>query len=136
MEKIIICFCEGQHDIAFLSRVLFVNDFIPYKNKIGDFVKPLNKQYTSILTKTEIADRKLGFYTDYRLPSVALYKEKTLALFHDLGGDKRVSERKKILDMYRNLRGDDDDFSPSLHFRFLYFFDADLNGIEQKIINT
>jgi hypothetical protein len=28
MNKIIIAFCEGQHDISFLSRILFVDGFV------------------------------------------------------------------------------------------------------------
>ena len=43
MTKIIIAFCEGQHDIAFLSRILFVDGFIPYKKRIKDFIEQLNK---------------------------------------------------------------------------------------------
>jgi hypothetical protein len=36
-NKYIIVFCEGEHDIAFLSRILFVDGFMNYDKKIKDF---------------------------------------------------------------------------------------------------
>jgi|SaaInlStandDraft_4_1057021.scaffolds.fasta_scaffold01244_7 hypothetical protein len=135
MTKIIIVFCEGQHDIAFLSKVLFVDGFIPYKKKIKDFIKPLNKQYEIELSKKEIADKKLGFQSEYMVPSVALHKdENTLVLLHNLNGDGKATERNKILSMYQNIQSDDDDFTNfNLNFRFLYFFDADDKGIQTRV---
>lgn len=51
MNKIIIVFCEGDHDIAFLSRVLYVHGFTPYNKKVKDFLHPLNKLYMNNLSK-------------------------------------------------------------------------------------
>jgi len=98
MNKIIIAFCEGQHDIAFLSKILFIDGFKPYKKKIKDFIKPLNEQFIKKLPNKEIGDKKLGFQSDYMLPSVALYKdEKILVFLHNLNGDGKKNERNKIL---------------------------------------
>jgi len=136
MNKIIIAFCEGQHDIAFLSKILFVDGFVPYKKKIKDFIKPLNKQYETELSKKEIADKKLGFQSEHMVPSVALYKdENVLVLLHNLNGDGKVRERKQILDMYQNIQSEDDDFTKelNLNFRYLYFFDADDKGIITRV---
>ncbi len=135
MNKIIIAFCEGQHDIAFLSKILFVDGFTPYRKKIKDFIKPLNKQYETELSKKEIADKKLGFQSEYMVPSVALHRdEDILVLLHNLNGDGKVGERKQILDMYRNIQSDDG-FSKdyNLNFRFIYFFDADDKGISTRV---
>lgn len=136
MNKIIIAFCEGQHDIAFLSKILFVDGFVPYKKKIKDFIKPLNKQYETELSKKEIADKKLGFQSEHMVPSVALHKdENVLVLLHNLNGDGKVRERKQILDMYQNIQSEDDDFTKelNLNFRYLYFFDADDKGIITRV---
>jgi hypothetical protein len=135
MNKIIIAFCEGPHDIAFLSKILFVDGFKPYKKKIKDFIKPLNKQYEMELSKKEIADKKLGFQSEYMVPSVALHKdENVLVLLHNLNGDGKATERNKILSMYQNIQSDDDDFTNfNLNFRFLYFFDADEKGISTRV---
>ena len=137
MTNLIISFCEGQHDIAFLSRILLVNGFKPYKNKIKDFPSPLNTQYKNKLISKNIADNKLGFQPTYIVPSVALYKNDTIVLFHNLGGDGRKKERKEILNMYQDLVGDSeqDEFTSisKILFRFLYFFDADNIGINSRV---
>jgi len=136
MNKIIVAFCEGQHDIAFLSKVLFVNGFTAYKKKIKDFVEPLNKQFINKLPNKEIGDKKLGFQSEYMIPSVALHKDQNiLVLFHNLNGDGKAEERKKILEMYQNIQSKDDDFTSefNLNFRFLYFFDADEIGIQKRV---
>jgi len=136
MDKIIITFCEGQHDISFLSKILFVDGFTPYKKKIKDFIKPLNKQFETELSKKKIADKKLGFHSEYMLPSVALHRnEKILVLLHNLNGDSKITERKKILSMYQNIQSEEDGFSKefNLNFRFIYFFDADNKGIIARV---
>ncbi len=135
MNKIIIAFCEGQHDIAFLSKVLFVDGFTAYDKKIKNFIKPLNKQYETELSEKKIADKRLGFQSEHMVPSVALQKdENILVLLHNLSGDGGASKRKQILEMYINLQ-DDDDFSKeyNLNFRFMYFFDADDKGITTRV---
>ncbi len=136
MNKIIIAFCEGQHDIAFLSKILFVDGFTAYNKKIKNFIEPLNKQYETELSEKKIADKKLGFQSEHMLPSVALQKdENILVLLHNLNGDTEVSKRKQILDMYQNIQSEDDDFTKefNLNFRFIYFFDADKKGIAARV---
>lgn len=135
MNKVIIAFCEGMHDIAFLSKILFIDGFIPYDRTIKDFIKPLDKLYEMKLSDKKISDKKLGFQSEYMVPSVALYKdEKILVLLHNLNGDERKTEREKILSMYQNMQSDEDDFTGfDLNFRFLYFFDADDKGISVRV---
>lgn len=137
MHNLIISFCEGQHDIAFLSRILLINGFETYKNKIKDFPSPLNIQFKNKLASKNIADTKLGFQANYIIPAVALCKNNTIVLFHNLGGDGRLKERKEVLNMYINLIGDsnEDEFTsaPKMLFRFIYFFDADDKGINSRV---
>ena len=137
MTKFIISFCEGQHDIAFLSRILFANGFSKYNKKLKDFPYPLNNQYISRLELKKISDSTLGFKSNYIIPSVALSKDNTIALFHDLGGDGKHKERNEILNMYLNLVGneEEDQFTSRLNmdFKFIYFFDADDKGIDARL---
>lgn len=138
MDNITIVFCEGQHDIAFLSKILYVHGYKEYKNKLKVFKEPLGEQYLSILREEKnISEKKLGFNPIYKIPSVALFKDNELVLFHNMGGDGRVTERAELLSMYKNLQAKEDDFSSSfnLSFKFLYFFDADENSKETRIGN-
>jgi len=150
MDNITIVFCEGQHDIAFLSKILYVHGYKEYKKKLKVFKEPFGKQYLSILREKykikdenntdnedsrikNISDDKIGFNPIYQIPSVALYKEDELVLFHNMGGDGRVVERKNLLEMYQNIQGEDDFSSFGLNFKFLYFFDADTNIVQDRI---
>ncbi len=132
MDNITIVFCEGQHDIAFLSKILYVHGYKEYKKKLKVFKEPLGEQYLSILREEKnISEKKLGFNPIYKIPSVALYKEEELVLFHNMGGDGRVTERAELLSMYQNLQAEEDDFTSfDLKFKFLYFFDADTNIVQ------
>jgi len=137
LTNLIISFCEGRHDIAFLSRILNISGFKSYGKKLKNFPSPLNKQYEKELMSKNISDSKLGFQTNYKVPADALYKGDTLALFHDLGGDGKIAERKEILSMYQKLIGksEEDEFSSKfdMSFRFIYFFDADNIGIKPRV---
>ncbi|MCG7545937.1 hypothetical protein MHM93_17285 [Pseudoalteromonas sp. MM17-2] len=133
MDRVIVVLCEGQHDIAFVSRVLKAHHFVPYNKKVKDFHKPLGKLFENILKQKDIADKKLGFQSDYKLPSVALDNGNSLILFHNMGGDERQDERAEVLDMYRMLSGNDDFSNLDFIFRFITLFDADDLGISHRL---
>jgi len=37
MNKVTVVFCEGQHDIAFLSKILMVHEYKAYDKKLNKF---------------------------------------------------------------------------------------------------
>ena len=134
MNKICIVLCEGQHDIAFISRVLKAHGFNGYDNKIKDFLPPFDKLFAAKLNNKEVSDRRLGFSPEHRIPSVSLYKNnETLVFFHNMGGDDKQPQREEVLNMYKELKGDDDFTQFEFDFRFLFFFDADEIGVAQRI---
>jgi len=136
MDNITIVFCEGQHDIAFISKILYVNGYKKYKKKLKVFKEPLGEQYLSILREEKnISDKSLEFNPIYKIPSIALYKEDDeLVLFHNMGGDSAVVQREEVLSMYQNLQTEEDDFSSfNLKFKFLYIFDADEAYVQDRI---
>lgn len=141
MDNITIVFCEGMHDINFLSKILYVYGYKDYKKKLKDFQEPLGNLFLNIYKEQkDLEAKKIGFNTIYKVPSVAVYKEENeLVLFHNMGGDNRTNERKNVLNMYLQLLSQEDDFSPSnLRFKFLYFLDADEEPKENRItqLNT
>lgn len=140
MEKICVVFCEGQHDIAFVSRILKVNGYSVYNNKIKQFLKPFDTLFKKQLEEKNVSDRKLGFNPDYRLPSVSLSRnDERLVFFHNMGGDGKVAERATLIKMYREIKGDDDFTAEfTFDFRFIFLFDSDDHGIDARIreLNT
>jgi Trp operon repressor len=134
MRNIIITLSEGQDDIAFLSRILYVKGFEKYDKKLNDFIVPFNGLFSRKLAEKEI--NSFGFVSPgYLVPSVVLIKEETYIFLHNLGGDNnsRGTEIKTIIQMYEGLKSDDDDFSSyDFEYRFLFFFDADERGVEDR----
>ena len=133
MNKVIVVLCEGQHDIAFISRVLKANNFLPYNKKIKQFQYPLNSLFEQRLKAKTISDKKLGFQSDYLIPSVALNNDTTLVLFHSMGGDARIKEREEVLEMYQDLSGDDDFSQLDFSLRFIICLDADDVGVSSRL---
>ncbi|EPS3386538.1 DUF3226 domain-containing protein [Vibrio vulnificus] len=135
MEKVCVVFCEGQHDIAFLSRILKVNGYSGYDKKIKEFLSPFDNIFIKQLEKKKVSDRKLGFNSDFRVPSVSLCRgEERLVFFHNMGGDGKARERRELIEMYTNIKGEDDFTSEySFEFRFIFIFDADDLGVDTRI---
>lgn len=138
-NKVIVAFCEGQHDVAFLSRILLVNGFLLQELKIGQLPSPFDKRFATELSQVSIPDKKLGFQPNGpKLPSVCFHKDENLIFIHNLNGDGRDRERTELVKMYKELsepgEPGEDDFSIQIPYRFLYFFDADNHGIDARII--
>jgi len=139
MDKYIIVFCEGDHDVAFLSRLLFVDGFIPYEKKVKDFIVPLNNLYITALKDKKIEDSKFKFQrASIHIPYIVLKKEETLVIFHNLGGDGNILNGKanEIVKTYLELNDEilrEVQGYNSLKFKFLYFLDADEEGIATRL---
>lgn len=136
-KKIIVVACEGQHDIAFIVRILLVSGFKIFDKKINEFFYPFNVQFAKIAESTTIADKKLGYQNpNYLLPSVALTndEETTYIFLHNLSGDSKIEERQRLVQNYSDLVGEDDFTNDlNLKFRFLFFFDADELGVPARL---
>lgn len=134
-NKVVVVACEGQHDISFITRILHTAGFKTDKKKIKEFPFPFNTLFAGIAGKMVLADRKLGYQSpNFLLPSVALELEDKIVLLHNLNGDGRGAERKRLINLYSELVGDDD-FSKDFNyeFRFLFFFDADDHGVQRRL---
>ena len=134
MSDIIITLCEGQDDIAFLSRILYIHGFKKYNKKLNEFLKPFNGLFIKKIEEKEI--NNFGFIpSNYLVPSVVLTKDETYIFLHNLGGDNlsRSAEIKTLIEMYEGLKSEEDDFSSfDFEYTFLLFFDADDKPIEEK----
>ncbi|PLR23200.1 hypothetical protein PZBJ_13905 [Pantoea endophytica] len=134
-NKVVVVACEGQHDIAFITRILQVAGFVTKNDKIKNFPMPFNILFRKIAESMVLTDRKLGYQSpNYLLPCLALEKENSIVFLHNLSGDGRQDERSKLVKAYSELKGDDD-FTKDLgySFKFLFFFDADEEGVPARL---
>lgn len=128
MDKIIIVLCEGAHDIAFLNRILLVNGFDEYSKKISGLKQPFQDRF-----KREFNNDRIGFITNYKIPSSIYSKDNKYIFFHNMNGDMKIKERKELVEMYKKIIESEftDDFG--IEYRFIYFLDADEKGVEKRI---
>lgn len=135
INKYVVVACEGQHDIAFIARVLRTVGFSENNKKISDFPYPFDRFFKTIAASMKLDDRKLGYHSpNFLLPSVALSNGRSHVFLHNLNGDGRQEERFRLLANYRGLVGDDDFTKDSnISFRFLLFFDADIKGVNSRL---
>lgn len=139
MNKYIIVFCEGDHDIAFISRALSVKGFTPYKEKVKDFPKPLSQLYKNNLSKKKIEDFEFKFQRPrQKVPYAVLAKGDTLVIFHNFDGDGSIISggAESVIKMYLDLNKENKrkiEKYNKLNYRFLYFIDSDDSGVEQRL---
>ena len=139
MNKVIVTFCEGDHDIAILSKLLSIHGYTPYRKKVKEFPDPLNQLYINILSENIIEDSEFKFQRANKyIPFVALSKDDVLVIFHNLGGDGNILNggTTSIIKKYVQLN----DIAlrkvskyDEINFRFLYFLDADDIGVENRL---
>jgi hypothetical protein len=139
MNKHIIVFCEGEHDIAFLTRILLAQGFSPYSKKVKDFDKPLSALYKNNLGNKNISDYEFKFQRPKRkVPFSVLTKGESLVIFHNFDGDGNFCNdgAKSIIKMYLNLNNDNirkiQNYK-KLNYRFLYFLDSDDQGVDARL---
>lgn len=138
MNKIIVVLCEGAHDIAFINRILLINGFKNYNKALKSFLNPFGSKFIKALSNVKIEERKLGFQgPSFELPSAALEKNSTLIFIHNMGGDGAQNNRRSLVESYLNLidsGNEPDDFSEyDFQYRFIYFFDADNIGVDERL---
>lgn len=139
MNKHTIVFCEGEHDIAFLTRILLVQGFQPYKEKVKNFAPPFNDLYKKNLANKKIENYEFKFQRPKQtVPYSVLTNENMLVIFHNLDGDGAFFNggAERVQKMYlelnkeniRKIKGYD-----RLNYRFLYFLDSDEQGVESRL---
>lgn len=136
-NNFIFILTEGDHDAAFIYRILKANGFNTYSEKIGNFPTPLNKFLQTDLKNITIPDVKIEVAKVRFLPNEVICKEDNLLLIYTLGGDSVKQLRISIVKTLNAFNIQDPDAlqaAPEGNFSVLYFFDADDKGVEQRVI--
>jgi hypothetical protein len=141
LNKYIIAFCEGEHDIALITRILLVNGYNPYQEKVKDFPIPLNKLYMTNLGKKKLDSHEFKFQRPkMKIPHSVLVKDNVMVIFHNFDGDTGfvADTLKKMMSMYLELNKENIrkiTGYEKLNFRFLCFLDADEHGLSNRLEN-
>lgn len=138
---IITVFCEGPHDVAFLTKILKADTFKSNdKLKIGEFPLPYSHLLQTEAKKSNVNDLNLQELRNTIMPSSTLQKDDNFLFFYAMGGDTRKEKRQKLLrDLNSFIPKSKSEFSTlpeNTVISVLYFFDADSRGVASRLIEV
>lgn len=135
--QIISIFCEGPHDVAFIAKILKTMGFVSNEStKLGEYPPPMNQLLTIEATTAQVSDLNLSELRSTLLPSNTLKKDQNYLFLYALGGDKKETERNKLLQNFRSFIPAEGEYAvmpPDTCLSILYFFDADEKGVQKRL---
>lgn len=128
---------EGMHDVNFIARILMANGF----NEIRKVEQIKSKDIQNSFKSNQLTIEKFGLpKLPYMIPAKALHQvnETKEVFLYNLEGDAKRQMRHEIYKFYQDLIPVDEeditDINSSL--RFLWFFDADQQGVDARILKV
>ena len=103
MSKIVVTFCEGPHDVAFLTQILKATGFQTYNVAIKNYISPLNEIFEKSLNNMEFAELKIDQVSSKNIPRKILKKDDTIILLYAVGGNRQYEKSSDILHRYYTL---------------------------------
>lgn len=135
-QRIIILLTEGDHDAAFLYRILKANGFSKFSSAIKDFPNPLNNLLASDVLNISIPEESLQSARTRFLPSNVMTYGDNMLLVYALQGESRRDKRIKLIDAFNMLNDPDPNAIQAMTnstVAVLYFLDADDKGVQTRL---
>lgn len=138
VSNTIFILTEGDHDSAFLYRILKANNFNSYSVKIKDYPEPLNSFFQSDIVNVSIPEVKIQQARTRFLPYYVMQNGDNLIFIYSIGGDTKDQIRTSLVSALNAFNIDDEDdlaiqALPNTEMSILYFFDADDKGSDFRI---
>ncbi len=133
--SVLLAFCEGQHDVAFVSNVM--KHFFGFKRekwKFSEYPAPFNELFRGTVEEHAIQDFGLDDDKPF-LPSQVLSKDDRVILLFGCGGDRSdkvkrlLSKAAPLLENAKVFPGDA--VTIATQARYLFIYDADVNGLKK-----
>jgi hypothetical protein len=135
--QVLLVFCEGPHDVAFVSQVIkFFFEFERVAWKFSEFPAPFNELFRVSVEQHAAQDLSLDMAHKFFLPDQVLAKNNQVVILFNSGG-KSKSEKVKhllsnLLPLLENAKifpGDATSVAGDVNYLFLY--DADDWGVDK-----
>lgn len=148
MTKIVVTFCEGPHDVSFLTRLLKTACYKTFHNiKIKEYPTPLNGILKgSLLNEAKFVELKIDQLSSVLIPKKILKKDDRIVLLYAIGGNRQYARTKDIIDKFIDthsssiVSGDEVAGFAGIEqsdISFIFFNDADKSfNDEVKKVNT
>lgn len=135
--QIMAILCEGPHDVAFIVKILKTIGFKSNEGtKLADFPFPMSDMLKNEVAKSNVEELKFTEIRQILIPANTLKKDDIYLFLYALGGDSRKDLRGKILKQFVVFlpnEGEIQTLPSGTILSIAYFFDADKNGIEDRI---
>jgi hypothetical protein len=135
-QNIIILLTEGDHDAAFLYRILKANGFTKFSNVIRKFPPPLNELLSADVLNVSIPEVNIQSARTRFLPSNVVTEGENILLIYAIQGDSRGDIRTKLIDAFNSFNTKNPQqiqVSKDTTVSVLYFLDADDKGIDARL---
>ncbi len=135
-QNIIILLSEGDHDAAFLYRILKANGFIKFSKVIGEFPPPLNNLLLADILNVSIPEVNIQSARTRFLPSNVVTEGENILLIYAIQGDSRGDIRTKLIDAFNSFNTKNPQQIQVLKdttVSILYFLDSDNKGIDARL---
>ncbi|MDR0605702.1 MAG: hypothetical protein LBG80_15520 [Bacteroidales bacterium] len=136
-KNIIFILTEGDHDAAFIYRILRTNGMMPKHNiAIKDYPSPLNELMKSQISLVPIDELNMEIARSKFLPSYIMQKDDNIISIYRVGGVSKETVRVNFIKEINFWNSSDQDAIQVLkdtHIGILFFFDADKQGIDKRI---
>lgn len=135
-QNIIILLTEGDHDAAFLYRILKANGFTKFSKVIGEFPPPLNNFLSADILNVSIPEVNIQNARTRFLPTNVVTEGQNMLLIYAIQGDSRGDIRTKLIDSFNSFNTQNPKQIQVLKdttVSVLYFLDADNKGIDERL---
>ena len=132
--KLILTFCEGAHDTAFIFRILKEYSYTNYTDKkIDKFPEILNKYFTNLFKKFEYLEEKKFYQTPFLPRYVLKSKEDDIyILLYMLNSVSNIKNSIPIIEEFRDYTEDSFDFE-KIDIGINFILDAEDKTVEKRI---
>ncbi len=139
VNNFIFILTEGDHDAAFIYRILKANGFKTYSEVIGKFPPPLAGFLQQDIFNVSIPEVKIQQARSRFLPQYTMELDRNLVLIYSIGGDSKGTIRTELVKALNAFNIQDDDglaiqaLPEDTHMSVLFFFDADDKGSDVRV---
>jgi len=136
MSNFIFILTEGDHDVAFLYRILKSNEVETYNIAIKDYPEPINKMFMRDLSSSVDEELNIDAVNSRFLPQRVMRKNNDILCIYKTTGAAQEEKRRKVIKTINEfIPVDSGEISAAGDntFSILFFFDADKEGIDKRI---
>ncbi|MBF0181753.1 MAG: hypothetical protein HQM03_17175 [Magnetococcales bacterium] len=133
--NVLLIFCEGPHDSAFVKMVFdLIMGFGNKKLKFSEMPSPFDKLFKTAVQMHAAQDMSLDMSHKFFLPDTVLSKEYQMVFIYNCGGKDKYESIRNLLSGYISLFEQKHIFSQGAEkiaqsIKYLFLYDIDADGV-------